>query len=219
MHKLNGYRHDDDQKIHTRYSDLKTCGTIEGARKIVDKYLNNKPGFKTGVTTFGQINHEIFEEESRVTGKVPKVFQQDITVQHIEEEFAIELIPGLVLHLRPDAISREENMLIDYKTMDVKEGMSDREINKLIKKKYKSAEQLRIYTYALMVNGITIDKYAYFLELWDKDNLKPVGYRTYVRDVDLTKIPIMKMWLIKRAFNLAVAYKDMTNGKVNILDA
>lgn len=196
----------DDGKLHTRYTELQRCGSYESALKIVKEKLEQKPGVSTKDLRFGGINHELFEEESRQTGYLPECFGIKKRVEHIEQEFAVEIVPGVVVHFRPDSVSEVSKTVFDYKTMNHTEGMN---VDKEIKKKYKGAAQLKIYSYLLMVHGIDITHFNYLIELWDKQKMEIVGYRQYKQEFSLTEIPKTKKWITDRAILLQLAWKKL----------
>jgi hypothetical protein len=183
------------------------CGSYASALKVAKEKLENKEGFATEHTKFGGLNHELFEEESRETGKLPECFGMNVTVDHIEQEFAIEVIPGVILHFRPDSVSESARSVYDYKTMNYTDGM---DVDKIIKGRYGKATQLRTYSYGLWVHGIPIERYCFLIELWDKRNMKIVGYRKLSREFLLGDIPKVKDWLTKRAFLLGAAMKELS---------
>lgn len=204
---MHTYTIKNDGKLHTRYSELADCSSYKSALKVAEKKLANKDGFSNETMKFGQINHDMFEEESRKTGKLPKCFGINTRVQHIEQEFAIELIPGVILHFRPDSVSDTAHTVFDYKTMNYYDGMP---VDKIIKARYGDAKQLKIYAYALMVHGIDIKRWAYLIELWDKEKKQIVGYRQFAKEYKLADIPTTKTWLTKRAFLLGAAMKELS---------
>lgn len=204
---MHSYTIKDDNKLHTRYSELSQCATYSSALKVAEQKLTERGGFTNDTMKFGQINHDMFEEESRETGKLPKCFGINAKTEHIEQEFAIEVIPGVVLHFRPDSVSESAGIVYDYKTMNFFDGM---DVDKVIKARYGDAKQLKIYSYGLMVHGIDIKRWCYLVELWDKRAKKIVGYRQFSRDFKLADIPNTKDWLTKRAFLLGAAMKELS---------
>lgn len=204
---MHSYTIKNDGKLHTRYSELTQCATYASALKVAEQKLRESSGFSNDDLKFGQVNHDLFEEESRETGKLPKCFGINVNVEHIEQEFAIEVIPGVVLHFRPDSVSESVGSVYDYKTMNYFDGM---DVDKIIKARYKKAVQLKTYSYGLMVHGMDIKRYCYLIELWDKRQKKIVGYRQYSREFKLADIPNTKEWLSKRAFLLGAAMKELS---------
>lgn len=204
---MHSYTIKNDGKLHTRYSELSQCATYASALKVAEQKLTERGGFTNDTMKFGQINHDMFEEESRESGKLPKCFGINVSVEHIEQEFAIEVIPGVVLHFRPDSVSESANIVYDYKTMNFFDGM---DVDKVIKARYGKAIQLKTYAYGLMVHGIDIKRWCYLVELWDKREKKIVGYRQFSQEFKLADIPKTKDWLTKRAFLLGAAMKELS---------
>lgn len=114
------YQIKDPSKVHTRYSELLRC-TTKQIHEVLDERQGLKKEFKgTTSTSFGKLRHDMFMEESQKTGKTPSVFDRSFDVQMVEEEIETEIIPGVILHSRPDAFSINQATVIDYKTMGIK---------------------------------------------------------------------------------------------------
>lgn len=114
-----------DGKIHTRYSELLNCTTkqIHGIIKTRRQFGGDQPrggfyGHSNAAIRFGTLRHEMFMEESQQTGYTPECFGPPINIEMVEEELATEIVPGVILHSRPDAVSLSQATVIDYKTIE-----------------------------------------------------------------------------------------------------
>jgi len=204
------------------------------------------PKFESNSTVFGSLRHEMFLEESRKTGLTPVAFGRfSLPVDIIEEEFETEIIPGVVLHSRPDAVSLSEFTVVDYKTKkqltNIKVADRDKAPSKyfdldlkpqyrLIKEDMKKGieipgiestlmpvnrhagllrndRQLSTYAYQLYAKGHVIKKSIYMVEVWDREELKILGYDYLEKDITLTDIMVNKKWLAERAMLLASALR------------
>jgi hypothetical protein len=102
---MSDYTFTDDNKLHTRYSELVKCTPGQIDRVIWER---KNPGYRTETEHmgFGTLRHSMFEAEARETGLLPACFGQgNISADYIEHEFTTEIWQGLIVHSRPDAVS------------------------------------------------------------------------------------------------------------------
>lgn len=194
------YEHEDDGKIHSRFTELKRC-TPGGAERVVLERLGLVPRWVGD--DFGKTRHEMLEEESRLTRLVPEVFlyelkkygldRNDMILTHVEQEMKIEVFPGVILHGMPDSISAFNYTIFDYKTMV---GWA---------KQYASSMQLPIYAYLCYKLGIPIKQGIYLGEQWSKDHQRILGYDSHRVDLGLGRLKEAEKWLADRAETLVVA--------------
>lgn len=106
----------EDGKIHTRYTELTRCtpGQID---RVIDERLGLAAKFKSDKLEFGTDRHDMWETEGKRTSMIPECFGLDWPISHAEQEFASEILPGIVLHSRPDAVCAQIYTLVDYKTL------------------------------------------------------------------------------------------------------
>src|SRR5688572_2229985 len=116
----NNYIYQQDGKIHTRFSELKLCTPKQIDRLIAIKNRDLDP-FVSEHMAFGTDRHSMFEDEAKRTRKLPKCFHSlpsvaKVDLDEVEKEYAVELVRGVVVHSRPDAISKASRAIFDYKT-------------------------------------------------------------------------------------------------------
>lgn len=192
------YVYDDDGNVHTRYSELMRCTPGQIGRVIAEREGARR--VETASMVFGTDRHEMWADEALKTGKVPKCFGLDWEVSHVEKEFAYQLMPGIVLHFRPDIVCESTFMLPDFKT--VLSGVNGHEHNL---KKYQTGaaiKQLESYTFGLGLHGIKINELAFLCEIWNGDRTKIIGYRVIKRKVSLFDVGVTMDNLRKRALFL-----------------
>lgn len=195
------YLYKKDGKIHTRYSELRQC-TPKSVSKVLDIREKLANRYESAAMAWGTDRHGMWEEESRKTGKLPEVFGLDWNVDHIEAEFTTELLPGMVVHSRPDAVCVAEKAVIDYKTLTADYYAQGR---KKAYAQYHKAKQLSFYAFQLGMHGIEIRKAVYLVEIWDRDQVEILGYRRVERDLDLLEISKVLPWTRERLLCLAEA--------------
>ena len=190
-----------DGMIHTRYTDLVRC-TEHSVLSVVKEMLVGQARYSGSATSFGQIRHEMFAEESEQTGRTPVAFKEvgvDWKVDLIEQELVMQITPRVVLHSRIDAYSREEETIIDYKTMTTPGAL---------RKTYHHQKQLFVYAIQLMNAGLPVKRRAYLGELWQRTdgvNTTLLGYEKHLDDITPLKIAEAHAWLQDRAKRLEVA--------------
>lgn len=188
----------DDGKLHTRFSDLVRC-TEKSVLTVAREMLLGKKRYKNNITEFGSLRHEMWEEEARATGRSPECFREvgvDMVVTDIEQEYSMEIFPGVVLHSRIDAYAPNEALLIDWKTFT---NVGDIQ-------KYKNSRQHLTYGLQKLNTGVVTKGAMYVGERWDKDRQKLLGYEKIVLPFDINDLVAFKNgWLRDRAERLKVA--------------
>ena len=198
------YLYAEDGKIHTRYTELVRCtpGQID---RVLAERLDNKRKFTSDRLDFGTDRHEMWEEEGKRTGKLPECFGLDWPVSHAEAEFATELLPGVVVHSRPDAVCAAVQTIVDYKTLcadSIDEGV------RAAVKQYAISRQLLFYGFQVGMTGIRIKKIAYLVEIWNKEQDEILGYHTIVKDLPMAEIAKMLPWVKDRVAMLVAAVEE-----------
>lgn len=180
-----GYNYREDGKLHTRYSELKRCTMRQVARVVAEREGQFTPtgSAKMG---FGETRHEMWAEESKATGLTPECFGMTMQVDYIEQEFATEVMPNVVLHSRPDAVSLRGKAVIDYKTI---QGDP---------KQFRNSQQLVLYAWQLAIHGITINKLIYMCEIWDSDRTTILDYKNVEIPVTLADVSAARKWVNNR---------------------
>lgn len=210
------YRYDQgDGKIHSRYSHLQRC-TPGQVDRLVAQMHGEDEEFSSAHTIFGTQRHELWAEESLRTGTLPRCFDElpiaaGVRLDHIEQEFATELVRGVVVHSRPDAVSIDEQVIWDYKT--TVEGLHGPE--KTIRA-YRSSKQALFYALQLQLHGIPITRAIYLCEIWDNDREHILGYRSIVQEITAEKIAEVKGWAIERIVTLKAALRQLEEAKASI---
>lgn len=169
------YLHADDGKIHTRYSELVRC-TGRSIERVLAERFDNAQRFENASMLFGTDRHEMWAEEGEKTKKIPACFSECIAepleLSHVEQEFATELLPGVIVHSRPDAVAAKQATIIDYKTAIEPEDGDWRKI----RIQYSNSKQLKFYAYQLGINGIRITRGLYLIEVWNRNRDEILGY-------------------------------------------
>lgn len=197
---MSDYLHDDDGKIHTRYTELTRCTPGQIDKVVAERYGARK--FTSDKLDFGSDRHALWEEETNRTGILPACFGLDWSVSHAEKEFASEVLPGIVLHSRPDAVCADCFTLIDYKTL-IADSMAEGEV--LAVERYGKSKQLPLYAYQLGLHGIRIKRIAYLIEIWNREQTEILGYKTLIKDFKMSDIARILPWVKERISYLAVA--------------
>jgi hypothetical protein len=198
---MSDYLYSDDGNIHTRYTELVRCtpGQID---RVIEERLNPNKRFKSDKLDFGSDRHEMWEEESKQTHRLPACFGLDWPVSHAEHEFASKVLPGVVLHSRPDAVCADIYTLVDYKTI-IADTLAEGSMAAVIR--YKYAKQLPVYAYQLGLHGIRIKRIAYLVEVWNRNQDEILGYKTIIRDLTMAEIAQCLPWIKDRVVTLASA--------------
>lgn len=194
-----------DGKLHTRYSELVRCtpGQID---KVIWERTHPNSRAHTEHMDFGIVRHEMFEEQGRQQGGVPAEFGIDLPLSHFEEEFTTEILPGVVVHSRPDGVAAAKNMIIDYKTV-VNGKMGWQNIINTYKHESKQ-RQLKFYAFQLGLHGITIRQGAFLCEIWDEARENILGYRVVVFPIKLRDIAPVLPWVKDRVALLSTVLEE-----------
>ena len=192
-----------DGKLHTRFTDLNRA-TPRQVIDIIREQLGTKKRFESKTLTFGETRHEMWERETRDTGKLPQCFVDafpeygHIEITDVEQEFATEIYRDIVLHSRLDGLARKHATIFDYKTQ--KKGAGGARI-------YKNSKQLPTYAWHLALHNIRIKQVVYLVEIWEFDEagnpVGVVGYEKFVKDLGLADTHNMAAWVRDRCETLA----------------
>lgn len=194
-----------DKRIHTRYSELIRCtpGQID---KVLQERFEGRRRVETSSMRDGTIRHEMWEEEARETARLPKIFGLDWPVSHVEHEFASEVLPGIVLHSRPDIVCAEICTLPDFKT--VLDGVHGWEHNIAGYRHHSKQRQLRVYAWQAGLHGIRIKRGAFLCEIWNKDRTEIIGHEVVQFDITVPQMLEELAWVKQRCRVLADALKS-----------
>lgn len=203
------YNIPNDGRTHTRFSHLSMCtdGQVDRLIEIINSDLQP---FSNESTEFGTQRHEMFEAESKRTGKLPQCFYEiagirDVIIDHVEKEYAVELAPGVVVHSRPDAVCAGINTIFDYKTVkDGKEGWQ----NTVKKYRYPSNRQTTFYALMLHFHGIAINRAVYLCEIWDADYKHILGYDSVERVIAEDDLKAVHEWALRKILYLKAAIQQ-----------
>jgi hypothetical protein len=202
---MNSYTFSPDDKLHTRYSELVKC-TPGQIQRVIDE-RNGRVRVETEEMLFGTARHELWEKESRKTKLSPKCFGHQVPATFIETEFVTEILPGVVVHSRPDLVSIPKQMIIDYKTLKAGSPLKRDWMDKAWKE-YSNRNQLAFYAYQLGINDLRIKKLRYSVEVWNTDQTKILDYINYDQDIGLNEISKIIPWVKDRVAMLKGALKE-----------
>lgn len=194
-----------DGKLHVRYSQLAQCSPGSIDRVLAE--INGQERVETNDMAFGTIRHENFAEEAQETRQVPQCFGVDWPVLHIEHEFATEILPGVVLHSRPDLVC-SNGILVDYKTvLDGKQGY-----NAVIDsyKHISKQRQLMVYAFQLGMHKIRIKEGAFLCEVWNANRNTILDYEIVRFPISMFEISEVLSWVRQRVALLASALETDT---------
>lgn len=191
----------EDGKIHTRYTELTRCtpGQID---RVIDERLGLAAKFKSDKLEFGTDRHDMWETTGKATGHIPECFGLNWRISHAEQEFASEILPGIVLHSRPDAVCADIATLVDYKTL-IADSLAEGEL--LAVQRYAKSKQLPLYAYQLGLHGIRIKAIAYLIEIWNREQTEILGYKIIIKDFKMADIAHVLPWVRERISYLASA--------------
>jgi hypothetical protein len=189
-----------------------TDGQID---RLIDLINGDLDRFESEHMAFGTERHEMFEAESKRTGKLPQCFYEiaglkDIAIDHVEKEYAVELAPGVVIHSRPDAVCAGIQTIFDYKTvLDGKEGW-----RKTVQK-YRQPSNRQVAFYALMLkfHGIEINRAVYLCEIWDQSRERILGYDSVEQTITPDDLTTVHEWALQRILLLKVALRQAAETK------
>jgi hypothetical protein len=156
----------------------------------------------------GTLRHEAFEGESKITGKLPACFGLDWDVTYAEQEFTTELLPGIVVHSRPDAVCAAIETIVDYKTC--LDGINGYRANVEGYRHASKQRQLVFYAYQLGLHGIRIRKGIFLCEIWNKDRDTILGYEHVEFPITLKDMADVLMWAKPRIALLASVLEEVT---------
>ncbi len=198
---MSDYTYDpNDGKLHCRYSQLLHCTPGQIDRVLAE--VEGQQRVETDDMGFGTLRHEQWADEAQKTGKVAQCFDLDWPASHIEEEFATEILSGVVLHSRPDLVC-SNGILVDYKTVvDGKQGWQH------IVDSYKSVakqRQLMVYAFQLGLHKIRIKEGAFLCEIWNAERDTILGYEVVRFPISLFDIAGVLPWVRGRVALLASA--------------
>lgn len=199
------YQYSNDGNVHTRYTELMRCtpGQID---RVIAERQNLSQRFRSDTLEFGSDRHEMWKDETDKSGKLPECFGLDWAVSHCEQEFASMVMPGIVLHSRPDAVCADVQALVDYKTL-IADNYDSGVLTAVTR--YKNSKQLPIYAYQLGLHGIRIRKIAYMVEIWNREQTEILGYKTITKDLTLADMGEVLPWLKSRVAVLASALEGV----------
>lgn len=204
------YNYPDDGKLHCRYSELIRC-TAGGIETVIAERLEGRRRVETEAMAFGTERHAMWQEEAEKTGWVADCFNVEWPVSHVEHEFATEILPGVVVHSRPDIVVASKNLLPDYKTVvDGKQGW------RYTIKQYAHAtkqRQLKFYAFQLGLHGILIREGAFLCEIWNKDRDTIVGYEIVRFPITLADMAGAVAWAKPRIAMLAATLESYQKSK------
>lgn len=183
------YKIQQDNKLHTSYSELKRCTSANATAKVVLERNGKIEPYQGEQMKFGIIRHEQWEKESLSTGFTPQCFSHLYYApvgDMIERAFAVEIFRDVVLHFRPDSVSIADKAVIDNKKIVSTASQ------------FKSSMQLLIYAYGLSLHGIRITKRVYLCEVWNKESDKIIGYEKLEMPVSMYDIATVNKWLLPK---------------------
>ncbi len=195
------YLYAEDGNIHTRYTELVSCtpGQID---RVIRERLKLSKRFKSDKLDFGTDRHDMWEAEGKKTGKIPACFGLDWPISHVEEEFASEILPGVVLHSRPDAVCAEIFTLVDYKTL-IADSLAEGEL--LAVSRYQNSRQLPLYAFQVGLHGIRIKRIAYLIEIWNREQTEILGYKIITKPFKMGDVGLALDWAKRRIATLVTA--------------
>ena len=200
-----------DGKLHTRYSELAMCTPGNGVKNAVLRRFDMLPRVETEYMAFGTERHEMWAEEALKTGKTAACFGVQFEATHIEREFAANVLPSVVMHMRPDVVSEPAQAVIDYKTLFAESY----DLGKIrAETTYSKSKQLIVYAYILMIFGIRIKRFIFLVEIWNKEQNEILGTHIVERDVSLLEIKSALNWIRVRATLLHAAIEDYLSQEV-----
>lgn len=200
------YLYEPDGKIHTRYTELTRCtpGQID---RVISERLGSSKRFQSDKLDFGTDRHDMFEAEGKETGTIPKCFGLNWSISHVEEEFASEILPGIILHSRPDAVCTAIATVVDYKTL-IADSLAQGEL--LAVQRYAHSKQLPLYSYQLGLHGIRIKNIAYLVEIWNREQDEILGYKIIIKDFKMSDVAKILPWVKSRVSYLVSGLEQIS---------
>lgn len=193
------YQFADDGKLHTRYSELTRCTPGQIDRVLADRESGRT--LSTDDMLDGSLRHETWEQEAKITGKLPACFDLDWEATYVEQEFTSELVRGVVVHSRPDVVSVPVETVVDYKT--VLDGANGWKANVEGYRHASKQRQLFFYAYQLGLHGIRIRRGIFLCEIWNKDRTEILGYERVEFPISLMDMAGALNWARPRIALLA----------------
>ena len=206
----NAYKYKEDGKLHTRYSELVNC-TEAGIERVLEERFGQRKKLELEAFDFGRAAHETLEEETRETNKVPDYFGVELGISHIEQSFAIEAFPGVVIHFTPDLLAQADFIIGDYKMVrEPKDGWNG--VFPPLWKFYKDSIQLDFYAWLLTFKKIPIKEKVYLGEYWNRDRTEILHHDYIRRPITIADKGKARGWAIPRIERLMAGievYKEM----------
>lgn len=199
------YLHENDGKIHTRYSELIRCTPGQIQQVVMERM--GAARYEGDGMLFGTDRHAMWEEYGKEHGRTPECFDEilpgGLPLSHVEEEFATEMLPGVVVHSRPDGVAAAAEALIDYKT--VKDGLAGWQKNIA---KYRTSRQMTFYTFQLGLHNIRIRKGLYLCEIWNDKQTEIIDYALVKQDYSFSEVAKVLPWIKERIDCLVTGVQD-----------
>lgn len=193
-----------DGKLHLRYSTLVRCTPGQIDRVIAE--MDGLRRVETADMGFGTLRHEDFATESLRASRPYHGFNLDWPVSHVEHEFTTEILPGVIIHSRPDLVCADIGMLPDYKTVvDGKQGW------KKIVDSYRhesKQRQLKFYAFQLGLHGIRITRGSFLMEVWNADRDTILRYETVEFPITFRDIAPVLPWVKDRVALLMAVLEE-----------
>jgi hypothetical protein len=201
---VSDYLYDEDGKLHTRYSELAQC-TPGAIANVIAERTGARTRFESEAMAFGTDRHEMWAEEALETGKTPACFGVQFDADEVESEYATEILRGVVLHSRMDAVSFAAKAVIDYKTLCAE----NLEIGRIkARTMYSSSKQLPLYAVQLAHHGKRIKRKIYMVEIWNKTREEILGYEVIDLPVKMSDMAKILPWVVERVSLLASAIEQ-----------
>lgn len=194
------YQYPNDNKLHTRFSELSKC-TPGQIQRVIDERNGDLAPFENEITYFGEKRHEMFSKYIKENGHLPKQFGLELECKpdQSERHIACEVAPQLVIHGTPDAFGAD--WVIDFKTTTKPEA-------------YVNSKQCTFYAWLLGIYGLEIKKVYYLCEVWNLERDKILEYKVHEKEITPEDIEEVKEWALDRARFLYKSIKLLErNGK------
>lgn len=202
------YTYPNDGRIHTRYSELVKCTPNQIRRVVMERFGDLTP-FSNAHTSLGDERHQMFQEETSETKRIPKCFWEkcpdykELEIDVVERHYATEIYKGVVLHSTIDQASTSGGVGIDFK-MTTQEA-----------KRFKPSRQLKVYVWQLLVRNIPIHEIAYLVERWNSEKSRIIGYDCFSEQIDPEQVKEeVKEWIRPRVELLLSAIKSYEKGSL-----
>ncbi len=199
------YLYSDDGKIHTRFSELARCtpGQID---QLIAERKGEVARVETSGMTWGTDRHDMWRDEALETGMTASCFPLQFPATHVEKEFVTEILPGIILHSRPDVVSVPECTLPDYKTL-VADTLQEGIIR--AHETYGRSRQLTTYSFQVGMHEIRIKRALYLIEIWNRQLTEILGYTMVEKKITFATIGAVLPWVKQRVSFLAAAMEGV----------